>query len=65
MASYLAFQTKDTLENNSLTLEGGRFNTFKGLGMFNRVNNAKQTAYLAASYIKTHGHFEASQDLNK
>ncbi|MGA9652004.1 TonB-dependent receptor [Pedobacter sp.] len=64
-AGYVAFQTKDRLENNSLTLEGGKFNTFKGLGIFNLVNDSRQSAYLAGSYIKTDGPFEASQDFNR
>jgi len=64
-AGYVAFRTKDRLENSSLTLEGGKFNTFKGLGLINLVNDAKQAAYLAGSYIKTDGPFEASQDFKR
>ncbi|WP_316801233.1 TonB-dependent receptor [Pedobacter frigidisoli] len=64
-AGYVALQTRDRLEGNLLTLEGGRFNTFKGLGMINLVNDAKQSAYLAGSYIKTDGPFESSQDFKR
>ncbi|RBQ08932.1 TonB-dependent receptor [Pedobacter miscanthi] len=64
-AGYVAFQTRDRLENSSLNLEGGRFNTFKGLGMINLVNDSRQSAYLAGSYIKTDGPFEASQDFKR
>jgi len=64
-AGYVAFQTKDRLDNNSLTLEGGKFNTFKALGMFSLVNNSKQSAYLAGSYIKSDGPFEATQNFKR
>lgn len=64
-AGYVAFQTKDRLDHSSLTLEGGKFNTFKGLGLINLVNDAKQAAYVAGSYMKTDGPFEASQDFKR
>jgi len=64
-AGYVAFETKDRLDENTLSLEGGRFNTFKGLGMLNLINNTRESAYLAASFIKTDGPFEASQDFKR
>jgi outer membrane receptor for Fe3+-dicitrate len=64
-AGYVAFDTKDRLENSSVTLEGGKFNTYKALGLFNLINTTKQSAYLAADYIKTEGYFEAPQDFKR
>ncbi|MGM9478537.1 TonB-dependent receptor [Pedobacter sp. GSP4] len=64
-AGYVSFQTKERLDDNVISLEGGKFNTFKGLGMFNLVNDGKQSAYLAGSYIKTDGPFEAAQDFKR
>ena len=64
-AGYVAFNTKDRLENSSLTFEAGQFNTYKALGLFNLLNTAKQSAYVAADYIKTDGYFEAAQDFKR
>ncbi|WP_316800259.1 TonB-dependent receptor [Pedobacter frigidisoli] len=64
-AGYVAFQTKDRLDENTISVEAGRFNTFKGLGMFNLLNDEKQSAYLAGNYLKTDGPFEASQDFKR
>jgi outer membrane receptor for Fe3+-dicitrate len=64
-AGYVAFETKDRLDESSINLEGGMFNTFKGLGMFNLLNNSKQAAYIAGSYLKTDGPFEVSQDFKR
>ncbi|MCX2574864.1 TonB-dependent receptor [Pedobacter sandarakinus] len=64
-AGYVAFETKERLEHNSLTFEGGKFNTFKGLGQFSLLNNDRQSAYIAGSYIETDGPFEASQDFKR
>ncbi|RZM21434.1 MAG: TonB-dependent receptor [Pedobacter sp.] len=64
-AGYVAFETKDRLENSSITLEAGKFNTYKALGMFNLLNTKKQAAYIAADYIKTDGYFESPQDFKR
>jgi outer membrane receptor for Fe3+-dicitrate len=64
-AGYVAFETRERLENSSITLEAGKFNTYKALGLFNLLNTKKQSAYLAADYIKTDGYFEAPQDFKR
>ncbi|TDO19055.1 TonB-dependent receptor [Pedobacter duraquae] len=64
-AGYVAFETKDRLDNSSITLEAGKFNTYKALGLFNLVNTTKQAAYLAADYIKTDGYFESPQNFKR
>jgi outer membrane receptor for Fe3+-dicitrate len=64
-AGYVDFQTKDRLENSSITLEGGKFNTYKTLALFNLHNSKNQAAYLAADYIKTDGYFESPQGFNR
>ena len=64
-AAYVAFHTKARLDENSITLEAGKFNTFKGLGLFNLLNQPKQSAYIAAGYTQTDGPFEASQDFKR
>jgi outer membrane receptor for Fe3+-dicitrate len=64
-AGYVAFQTKDRLENSSITLEGGKFNTYKALGLINLRNTGKQSAWIAADYLRTDGYFEAPQDFSR
>ena len=64
-AGYVAFETKDRLDNSSIMLEGGKFNTYKALGMFNLLNTKHQSAYIAADYIKTDGYFESPQDFKR
>lgn len=64
-AGYVEFKTKERLENSLVTAEGGRFNTYKALGMFNLINTKKEAAYLAAAYQKTDGPFVASQNFNR
>jgi outer membrane receptor for Fe3+-dicitrate len=64
-AGYVAFETKKRLESSSVTLEAGKFNTYKALGLFNLLNTKKQSAYLAADFIKTNGYFESPQDFKR
>jgi outer membrane receptor for Fe3+-dicitrate len=64
-AEYVGFNTKDRLENSTISLEGGTFDTYKVLGLFNLLNTQKQSAYLAADYLKTDGYFESPQDFKR
>ncbi|TAD82366.1 MAG: TonB-dependent receptor [Bacteroidetes bacterium] len=61
-AGYVAFKTKDRLDNSSLTVEAGKFNTLRTLGMFNLLNTQKQTAYIATEYLSTDGYFQSPQN---
>lgn len=64
-AGYVAFQTKDHLDNSSITLEAGKFNTLRTLGMFNLASTEKQSAWLATEYLRTNGWFESPQNFNR
>ncbi|SHN01570.1 TonB-dependent receptor [Flavobacterium xinjiangense] len=65
-AGYVAFQTKDKLENSSIGLEIGQFNTLRTVGMFNLLGNQKkQSAYIATEYILTDGPFDSPQNFNR
>lgn len=65
-AGYVAFKTKDRLENSSVNVEVGKFNTLRTLGMFNLLNKSKdQNAYVAFEYIATDGPFESPQNFNR
>ncbi|MBD1365071.1 TonB-dependent receptor plug domain-containing protein [Mucilaginibacter sp. ZT4R22] len=64
-AGYVAFSTKDRLDNSSVTFETGKFNTYKTLGLFNLLNTKKQAAYVAVDYLRTDNYFEAPQDFTR
>jgi outer membrane receptor for Fe3+-dicitrate len=64
-AGYVAFETKERLENSAITLQAGRFSTFKTLGLFNIVNNEKQSAYVATEYLMSNGPFVSPQNFNR
>lgn len=65
-AGYVAFQTKDQLENSSISLESGQFNTLRTVGLFNLLGKQKkQSAYIATEYILTDGPFDSPQNFNR
>lgn len=64
-AGYVAFKTKDRLENSSITAEGGKFNTLKLLGLFNLINRPDKAMYFAADYLSTDGYFTAPQAFHR
>ncbi|MES2849088.1 MAG: TonB-dependent receptor plug domain-containing protein [Bacteroidota bacterium] len=64
-AGYVAFKTKDRFDNNSITLEGGQFGTFRSLGQFNIMDNEKQNLWFASEYLMTQGYFVSPQNFNR
>jgi outer membrane cobalamin receptor len=65
-AGYVAFQTKEKLDNSSLSFEMGQFNTLRTVGIFNLLENQKkQSAYLATEYVLTDGPFDSSQNFKR
>ncbi|WP_299104549.1 TonB-dependent receptor [uncultured Tenacibaculum sp.] len=64
-AGYVNFKTKNRLKSNLVKLEVGQFDTKRLLGMFNLINNNKQSAYIASEYILTDGYFESPQSFNR
>lgn len=65
-AGYVDFKTKDKLENSSIGVEVGQFNTFRTVGLFDLLGKQKkQSAYLATEYIITDGSFDSPQNFNR
>ena len=65
-AGYVSFQTKDKIDNSSISVEAGQFNTLRTVGVFNLLEkNKKQNAYLATEYILTDGPFDSPQDFSR
>lgn len=64
-AGYVALKTKDKLEQSSMGLEFGRFNTVRAVGMFDILSSEKHNAYLASEYVITDGPVESPQNFNR
>lgn len=65
-AGYVDFSTKNYLEESTISVSVGQFNSLRTLGMFDLLKSQKnQNAYLAMEYIATDGPFESSQNFNR
>jgi len=64
-AGYVNFSTKEKLENSSLKLEAGQFNTNRLLGIFNVMQSNNHNAYMATEFLSTDGFFESPQNFNR
>ncbi|HEY4322813.1 MAG TPA: TonB-dependent receptor [Mucilaginibacter sp.] len=60
-AGYLSFSTKDALDKNMISLEYGRYNSFRGMAMLNLLDSAAkkhgENWYIAGEYNYTDGPF--------
>jgi outer membrane cobalamin receptor len=65
-AGYVAFQTKDKVDESNLSFELGQFNTIRTVGIFNLLEKQKnQSAYVATEYILTDGPFVSPQNFKR
>ena len=68
-SGYVDFHTLNSLPYNTLKIEGGMFNTFRVLGMFNMLGekekNKQQSWYTAAEYRYTDSYFDNPQHFNR
>jgi outer membrane cobalamin receptor len=64
-AGYVAFQTKDRLGESQFSVEAGRFNTSRIMGMLTLLDKEKHNIYVASEYLLTDGPFESSQNFNR
>ncbi|MFC6267375.1 TonB-dependent receptor [Frigoriflavimonas asaccharolytica] len=64
-AGYVDFKTKKNIDQNSIIVEAGQFNTLSLLGMFKVLDLPNQDAYFVADYNLTDGYFDASQDFHR
>lgn len=64
-AGYVGFITKQKLQNSTIKLEAGQFDTYRFLGMFNLLENNKHSAYVATDFLSTDGPFESPQNFNR
>lgn len=64
-AGFVGFNTKNALPNSLLSFEGGQFDTFRTVALFNLLSNENQSAYFAGEYMMTDGYFDAPQNFNR
>ncbi|MCD8183406.1 MAG: hypothetical protein LUE99_10290 [Bacteroides sp.] len=57
-AGYVAFKTKDRMENDA-ALEIGQFNTQRIRASFSFLNNQRQSFYVSSSFLTTDGYFDS------
>lgn len=66
---YVDFRTINVLPVNSLKIEAGQFNTFRGVGLFNLLNQKaalqQQSAYVAAEAFYSDGYFDHPQKFRR
>jgi len=64
-AGFVGFNTKNALPNSSLSFEGGQFDTFRTVALFNLLHTESQSGYFAGEYMMTNGYFDAPQNFNR
>lgn len=65
-AGYVEFQTRESLDQSTASVEYGQFNTLRTVGLFDLLPaGGNQHAYLAGEYVLTDGPFESSQHFNR
>lgn len=68
-AGYVNYNTLNVLENNTIKVEAGQFNTERAVAMINILNNAAkqrgQTAYIAGEALYTNGPFDYRQHFQR
>lgn len=66
---FVDFNTKDALDNSLIKVEGGMFNIFRGLGMFNllgeKAREKQQSWYVASEYRYSDAYFDNPQHFNR
>ncbi len=66
---FVDFNTKNALTNNLVKLEGGQFNTFRALGMFNllgaKARDKQQSWYVASEYRYSDAYFDNPQHFKR
>ncbi len=66
-AGYVNFQTTKKLEQSSVSIETGQFNTLRTLAMIDLLqkNKENQNAYIAGEYLYSNGPFISKQNFNR
>jgi outer membrane receptor protein involved in Fe transport len=68
-AGYANFKTKNSIDQSSVKLEGGMFDSYRMVGMFDLLGKEakakNQNAYISSEYMYTNGYFDSPQNFNR
>ncbi len=65
-AGYVDFRTRNTLDENQVSIEAGQFQHVRSLGMFNLLpNTPNHHAYIATEYLSREGYFDSPQHFHR
>ncbi|WP_121905884.1 TonB-dependent receptor [Ulvibacter antarcticus] len=64
-AGYVAFKTKEKLDQSSVSVEYGDFGSFRTVGLFDLLNTKKSDAYIATSLNTFNGPYVSPQNFNR
>lgn len=68
-AGYVSFQTRNSLDQDMVKIEGGRFGTMRNVNAFNILQRQhgewRSNAYVASEYFRTDGYFLENQHFNR
>jgi len=68
-SGFVDMKTKNGLNNNQMKFEGGMFDTYRVLGMFNLLDEQakakQQSLYLASEYAYSNGYFDHPQNYKR
>ncbi|MCW3093673.1 MAG: TonB-dependent receptor [Ferruginibacter sp.] len=65
---FVDFNTRNSISNNMIKMEGGQFTTYRLMGMFNLLPKSmqkKQSWYVASEYRYSDGYFDHPQNFNR
>jgi hypothetical protein len=68
-SGYVDLQTKNAINQNLFKLEGGMFDTYRAVGLFNLLDSTKrnqqQSLYIGSEYAYSNGYFDHPQNFNR
>jgi hypothetical protein len=68
-SGYVDLNTKNSLNQNLIKLEGGMFDTYRAVGLFNLLDttkrNQQQSWYIGSEYAYSKGYFDHPQNFNR
>lgn len=64
-AGSVRLRTIDVLDKNTASVEGGRFGTYRALGMVSLLNDPTSSSYIAGEAFHSDGYFDNKIDFNR
>lgn len=64
-AGYVDFRSFDRINESSVKVEGGSFNTLRTVSLIDLMEDENRDAYIATEYVITDGPFDSPQNFNR